>query len=209
VEEKGNESYVTQSEKRIVYFSVHTCVWPVAIAQGFYIDGGYSLLNMDGEVEGFDVDVDLGGIHAHAGYDFNAYFGIEGEIIFGVSDDSISLDADDVADLGVEDIPEDFESIDLSVELNTLYGIYARGIWPVSERFDVFGRIGLVQAEIEGSASYEGESISESVDDSGVAYGVGAAFDLTDNFYLRADYTRYDIGDTDTDGFVFGTGFRF
>ena len=153
---------------------------PMASAQGWYVDGGYTFVGID---EG-GVDVDLGGVTVRGGYDFSPNFGVEGEGVLGVADD----------DFGP-----------LSVDLDHLVGVYGKGIWPVTETVSLHGRAGLVEGELEVSGG--GASASES--DTGFAYGVGGTLAFSERFYARGDYTRYDIEDLEADAFTISLGMRF
>lgn len=174
---------------------------PGVLAQGFYVDGGYTALSYEGEIEEVEADLDFGAVHLHAGYDFNSYIGIESEFLYGVNDEDVTLFDEDIGD------------IDASVGLNYLVGVYGRAIWPVSDSFDLFARAGWVQAELDADATATVEGVTESASisesDSGYAIGIGASWDMTDRFYLRADYTRYTIDESDTDGVLIGAGFKF
>lgn len=112
---------------------------------------------------------DIGGVTGRVGYRFNPYFAVEGEGTFEVDDDDIELDR--------------------------AYGAYAMGILPVSDRFDVHGRLGYNTSEFSTPLG--------DVDADGVAYGVGATFNVSERFGIRADYTRLE-GDLETDTFGLG-----
>lgn len=76
----------------------------------------------------------------------------------------------------------------------------------MGERVSVFARAGIVNAELEASVSGYG-SAAES--DTGAGYGVGGIIGLTDNLFLRGDYTRYDVEDLEADTFMISVGGRF
>lgn len=153
---------------------------PAAVAEGWYADVGYTHAETDSDT----FDVDLGAISARGGYDFTENFGVEFEGAVGVSDEDI---------LGA------------TVELNYLVGLYGKAQVPVAERVDLFARLGVVNAELEIS----GGGLSASNSETGVGFGVGGTFDLTQNVYLRGDYTRYDIEDYEADAFTLGVGMKF
>ena len=50
-------------------------------------------------------------------------------------------------------------------------------------------------------------TLSDSED--GPAIGAGLSYDLTDNWYLKGDYTYYSFDDADTDGVMIGAGYKF
>ena len=164
---------------------------PAASAQGLYVDGGYSFISISDDDLG--VDFDLGAIGGHFGYDFNANFGVEGEVMVGVNDEEFS-DGFDSASLG----------------LNYALGAYGKVQAPIGEQIRVFARAGLVQAELEADVTLSGfGSASESSSETGAGYGVGAIFEVNDKIFVRGDYTRYDIEDVEADAFMIGLGVTF
>ena len=160
---------------------------PAANAQGFYGDVNYAFISSEEE----DVDVDLGAITGHAGYIFNDYFAVEGELGFGVADESFSE-----------------SGVTVDVGLNYVVGVYGVGILPVGDKLNLFARAGFVQAELEASASGGGITFSDSESDEGYALGVGTSFDFTDNVYLRADYTRYVFDEDGVNAIMIGVGYK-
>ena len=58
-----------------------------ASAQGFYLDGGYQFFTADED----DIEVDLGAVVGHAGYNFNEWFALEGEAAIGVQDETFNV----------------------------------------------------------------------------------------------------------------------
>jgi len=171
----------------------------VASAQGLYIDGGYSAVSTDIEFDDADLDetfdFGFGLVGGHAGYTFSPYFGVELEALIGVQDDTITQSIDDV-------------DVDLTFDLKQVLGAYARGNLPLGEQFTVFGRAGIVTAEIEGSTNVEGVE-AESDSEEAVAIGLGAEFDFTDQIYVRGDFTRYEFEEDGLDAFMASVGFRF
>ena len=116
-------------------------------------------------------DIDLGALGIRGGYYFNKYFSAEGRLGFGVSDDTEGGE---------------------TVELDNILGVYAVGHWPLSDQFQLYGLIGYSKIEI--TTSFGGSD-----DDGGLSYGVGAEFDMTNNWSLGVEYTSYL-----QDGEVFG-----
>lgn len=125
----------------------------------------------------FDTDGagDLGAVTGRLGYRFHPNFAVEGEAGFGVKDDG-------------------------PFELNHTVGVYAVGILPLSDRFDLHGRLGYQTTEI-------GAPLGD-IDSDGLAYGVGGTFNVTERFGVRADVTRQE-GDIDADSISLGGVFRF
>jgi len=112
---------------------------------------------------------DIGAVTGRLGYRINPNFAVEGEASFGVDDDGVELD-------------------------NNI-GAYAVAILPVSNSFDLHGRVGYQRSEFD--------SVFGGGDDDGLGYGVGATFRATPNFGIRADYTRWD-GDFESDAISLG-----
>ena len=75
------------------------------------------------------------------------------------------------------------------------------GMLPLGDRFALLGKIGLNFWSLDVSASALGGSESESDSGIGLTYGVGAQFDFTPKFGMRAEYQMYpDVGDDSTTG---------
>ena len=163
-----------------------------ALAQGFYVDGGYTFLGIDVEDGGTSLDVDLGAITGHAGYDINEYLAVEGEAGFGVQDEEASGGG-----------------ISAELSLNYLVGAYGKAKYPLQDNIDLYARAGLVNAELEATVTGGGETASESQSETGFGYGVGADAYFGPNSGLRVDYTRYDIEDVEANAFSIGYKFRF
>lgn len=183
-----------------------------AFAQGFYVDGGYSSLSTDyEETDSISLDLDFDAVGGHVGYEFNRYFGLEAEGLLGLSDETVTVygTADDVyssPDL-IDD--EEYEELDVELGLNYLVGAFAKANWPIHDNFTAFGRVGYAAGELELNASAEGESFSDSEVGDGFAYGVGLMIDVPYNFFIRGDYTIYNIEDAETDAWMLGAGIRF
>jgi outer membrane immunogenic protein len=133
-------------------------------ANGFYGNIGYTFVNAD------DLDVDLGALGAKVGYKFNPYIGVEGEAAFGVDDDNFGP---------------------IKLELKHTVAAYVVGFVPVNEQFELLGRVGYGNTEVEAS----GFGGSASADDSCWNVGVGAQYFFTANDGVRAEYTKYGVDD--------------
>ena len=176
---------------------------PLATAQGFYVDGGYTAVSTDFDIEEEDLDVsydlDFGLVGGHVGYDFNPYFSIEGEALFGVQDDTKT----ETFEIGDSEL-----DVDYVFDLKHLVGAYARGNLPLGDQFRAFARAGYVTGELELSTNVEGVE-SESESGEAIALGVGGEFNFTQQIYARGDYTRYEFDDVSLDAFMASVGFRF
>jgi opacity protein-like surface antigen len=121
----------------------------------------------------FDADgADIGAATGRLGYRFNRNIAVEGEASAGLDDEN-------------------------GVELNHNAGLYAVGILPVTQSFDVHGRVGYQQSELDTPLG--------DVSDEGIGYGVGATWRFAPSFGVRADYTRLE-GDDDAEADAISLG---
>ena len=116
------------------------------------------------------VDGDADGWRLFGRYMFSNKFGIEGGYgAFGTPDDN--------------SLPSGW-----GVESNSL-DLYAVGAYPVTERLDLFGKIGAARWNTEIEESETSESSTNSVD---LAVGIGGEFDLTKKFAIRGEFSWFD-----------------
>lgn len=169
---------------------------PVASAQ-VYGDVGVGTLDLEG--------LDLTVLNGHIGYSVNEYFSFEGELGFGIGDDSLTstavdLDLDSVLFAG---------DVNVSYDLNNVFGVYGVLGTTLDGGLELFGRVGLVSAEVEATASANGNSASDDVSESGAAYGLGAKYYFDGVNGVRFDITRYDIEDVEADLLAIGYTRKF
>lgn len=128
-----------------------------AMAQdiSWYGSVGYSVLDDDTFNFGA-IDGRIGGRTQH--------FGLELDGAVGVKDDSV---------LGVD------------VELNHTVAVYAVGFLPVSDNFELIGRIGLGNTEVEAAGV--------DADDDSFNVGIGGQWSWNENNAIRGDYTYMDF----------------
>lgn len=157
---------------------------PAASAQ-VYVGAGATVFQADVQGE----DVNLGAILGRAGYKTTPFFGFEGEFAFGIQDDDFNV-------LGQE----------VSVGLDSQYGVFAVGWLPVPLVGDLFARVGYADLSIEAEAAGIG-TISE--DGSGLAYGAGFQFSQIPFTQLRLEYTRYEPDDGEIDSLGVSALFQF
>lgn len=72
------------------------------------------------------------------------------------------------------------------------FGVAVLGIWPVSPQFDVFGKLGFLRTEAEGTVDVAGSSITFGENDTEAHYGLGAMYNFARNWGLRAEWERVD-----------------
>ena len=111
-------------------------------------------------------------VQLRGGYDFNRHFGIELEGATGIVD---------------EEYTNSTESINYS------YGAFGRLKYPINRTTELFTRVGMINSELESVAN--NGSFAVTVEDTGLAFGVGATTLFAGRNGLRFDYTRinYDL----------------
>lgn len=114
-------------------------------------------------------DANLNSVTVKLGSRFNTHLGLEGDLAFGTSDNK-------------------------GVKLTQSAAVYGVGYWPVTEQFDLLGRVGVGDTKLKGAGKL----------DSGTSfnYGVGAQYHFNPDMAVRFDLTRADYindkGQSDT-----------
>lgn len=179
---------------------------------GFYLQGGYSYLDI--QPDGADSGVDTNAITARAGYQFSPMFSLEADITSGIDDGEFDYNVDeDEFDLDDNNDGDFNDLIGASgdIGLNYLVGAYGRVSLPVTDQLDVFGRAGYAFIDLDATVVTPGGTELGNVEDSedGAALGAGLNYDLTESWELRGDYTWYGFGNTDTHAAMIGAGYKF
>ena len=117
--------------------------------------------------------VDLGAIQGRLGYRANNWLGLEGEASGGVKNDKVNV----------------APGVDAKVKLEHQEAIYGVGFLPLTQKWDLLGRVGY--GHTKASASASGVKVSDSGDSWN--YGAGAQYHLDGANGIRADYTREDF----------------
>lgn len=179
---------------------------------GLYIQGGYSWLNFEAEDTGYEVDTDA--ITARIGLQLTPMFGIEADLSTGIQDGEFDFDSDE-DDLDFDDNNDgdftDIINVSGDLGLDFLAGAYARAVFPISDKFELSGRVGYAYAEVSADATTTGGNQIELADDAedGWTAGAGITYDLTENLELRADYTWYGFDAVDATGATVALGIKF
>lgn len=179
---------------------------------GFYLQGGYSYLDI--EPDGAESGVDANAITARAGYQFNKYFSVESDISSGIDDGEFDYNVDE-DEFNLDDNNDgDFNDLIAGsgdIGLNYLIGVYGRASMPVTDRFDVFARAGYAYVDLDADVQTPGGTTLATIEDSedGAALGAGLNYDLTESWELRGDYTWYGFGNTDTHAAMLSAGYKF
>ena len=158
-----------------------------AQAQGLYIGGSIGQAQADGFCDsepGFTVtscdDKDTGW-KAFLGYRVNRNLAVEGSYMNG-------------GELGGT-VNSFFGTGTVKTDV-TAWGIAALGILPLSERFELFGKLGFVRGESDSDVTINGTPIP-SDDDSGteLTYGIGVVYNITRSLGIRAEWENVDDAD--------------
>lgn len=103
------------------------------------------------------------------GNQVNRNFAYEGRAGFGIGDDSKTV-------LGVP----------VSVDIDHFFGIYGRGILPVSDMFSVYALLGFTS----GKATFSVPGLSISDSDSDISFGVGADWMVSKDASLNVEWAQ-------------------
>lgn len=92
----------------------------------------------------------------------------------------------------------------------TGWNIDAVGTLPINEQFSVFGKIGLIRAKFEATATGPGGSASASETESKSTWGIGGTYNFSKTVGVRAEWERFNMGDnSDVDLLSVGLAFKF
>lgn len=133
-------------------------------------------------VVNYDLDSEIYGLQGRVGVQTPNYVGGELEGSVGLLRDTQTLTAAELK-----------SGVDYSL------GAFARGVVPVGQRLNVFGRAGYHVTKINGSLINAAGRVNVSETTDGFAYGAGAEFAINPRDAIRLDYTRYDLGPGETE----------
>lgn len=138
------------------------------------------------------------GLIFRLGNNVNENFSVEGRLGLGLSDDTIT-------------VSDGIDTVSLSIELDTLIGVYGVGHVILSESSSVYGLIGITKVDGTLSASLSGGgSGSLSDDETGLSFGVGADIGLSNTVALNIEYIQYlNKSAFDVSALAFGVKFGF
>ena len=160
-----------------------------ASAQGFYIGGSVGQSDMDdgnttGLITSGSVDGSDTGYKIFGGYEFNKHFGLELAYV----------------DLGKASYSGTFFGAPVTGGTVETWGLNfsAVGTLPLGSNFALFGKVGFFTWESKASDVTGGVPFSGKDDGTDVSYGLGASYNFTKNFGIRAEWERFKaVGDID------------
>ena len=158
--------------------------------------GGAQFASFDLSFDGTSEDFSPTGLIFRLGNNINENFSVEGRLGLGLSDDTITAS-------------DGITTASVSIELDTLIGVYGVGHVMLSESSSIYGLIGFTKVDgtIDASASGVG-SVSVSDDESGLSFGVGTDIGLSNNLALNIEYIQY-LNETDMDLNAISVGVKF
>jgi len=89
------------------------------------------------------------------------------------------------------------------------FNVSGVGILPLTEEFSLFAKLGLFAWEAKASDTTGGAPFSASTDGADVSFGIGASYDFTRQFTVRAEWERFKLESADADLVSVGVLFRF
>jgi len=173
---------------------IETAVVPIATEEvapisydnnGFYVGIGYGYNNvqLDSSATGNKIDdYDFGSIMLDMGYKINSYIAIEGRYWSGINSSN---------DLAWKN------NINSDVTVDA-WGIYAKPMYPVSEKFDMYALLGYGSAD----ATYDIPNANSIETDSseGFSWGLGAEYSMSNSVSIFIDYTSVIDGESTKTG---------
>jgi OOP family OmpA-OmpF porin len=172
---------------------------PYASAQGF-IGGAIGQGDIDDEVTtglitSGTVDGKDSAWKIFGGYMFNRHFGVElayvdlGEATYS-------------GQFGVQPVTGG------TVEMNG-FNVSVLGAYPVSEQFSIFGKVGLFAWEAQARDTTSGVPFSATRDGADISFGVGAGYQFTRSFGVRAEWEMFATDVADASLISVGVLWRF
>ena len=157
----------------------------------FYVGGAIGSAELDDRFDDVEFDSTSTAFRLFAGWRFNEHIAVEiGYLDFG-------------------DFDQDFDILGNIVPASVSANGFTAGVngsIPISERFSLAGRAGMLFWN--GTATLSG-ILQASPDDVNPFFGAGARYQITDRFAVTADFTHYDLEDTDSDMLAAGLEVSF
>jgi hypothetical protein len=160
----------------------------VAAAPAQALDGLYGSLGYAAQSFA-DVDAEFGSVQGRIGWRAHRFLGIEGEVGHGVTQDAFG-----------------------DVELGGEAAAYVLGVAPLTDRFELFARVGVGTQDLSGQVVCiaifpppPGCSLPEA--DESRNWGVGAQYFLDGSNGVRLDWTRKSFEDADLEADVWSLSY--
>lgn len=142
-------------------------------------------------------DFDTSALMGRFGYNINSNFSIEGRLGTSLEDDTQFLPERCVC------------GSDVTLEVDSIMGIYGRGRYELSEMFSLYGLLGASQVKATVSLS-EFPDADNTSSESSVSYGLGVDIAFSKQWAFNVEYIRYlDQDNFDLDIASAGVTFGF
>jgi OmpA-OmpF porin, OOP family len=129
---------------------------------------------------------------AFVGYRINRNFAVEGSYVnFGKARGTVNFGGSSV-------------SVDAKSDG---FGIAALGILPLSDQFELFGKLGFMRGDSEADVTIGGSTFKVGSSGTELHYGVGGIYNLSRNLGIRAEWENVD--DADLSVLSIGLQYRF
>lgn len=198
--------------KSLIAIGMLSAVSVTHASQGFYVGLNVGQAKYDAVIEDFsglqdgsitsasldDSDTSLSLI---LGYKINPNFAIEGGYI-DLGELTVNATSNGAGFLYAAG------PVTAKVEANGLF-FDAKGILPLNEKFSLYGKLGLLMWDEEGTLSDSTGSISVDDDGTDMFFGLGASFNVSEKISLNADFSRYQVDEDSTDVDVLSVGIQF
>lgn len=127
------------------------------------------------------------------GYELNPNLAVEAHVLLNAKEGATNVDG-----------------IDVKVKIDNIWGVFLKPKVTVMPELEVFGRLGYARLNATATASAMGASVSVSDSGNSFAYGIGAAYAISDKVTLSLDYTSYyDRKEVQVKGPTLGLGIKF
>jgi len=146
-----------------------------ASAGDTYAGGGVGRVSYETQA---DLTLNPTALVGRVGYHLSEHIAIEGRLGFGLSSDDTDITGNGLTG-------------NVGIDLKQLAGAYAIGHLPVTRGVSVYGLAGLTYARAELTGRAGGVSVSDTLDDSGLSYGVGSQIALTERISGYVEWTSY------------------
>lgn len=102
----------------------------------------------------------------------NKNFSVEGRFGFGLGDGSVT-----------------YSGVPVDLAVDSLFGAYALGHLPINKVMSIYGAIGYTSGEL--TATVPGTTIAVTESDSGMSFGLGADFNVSEKMAINVEYMNY------------------
>jgi len=144
-----------------------------------YIGIAYGLTNVsDDYFDGYideHTDIDYDSLMLQVGYEISPYIAFEFRYWFSMNDGDYSLSTN-----------YPMPPLDGSYNDFNAWGLYLKPQYPVSPEFSIYGLLGLSGVQVDGQPDW----YDNLVDDTSFSFGMGGAFNFTENISAFVDYVQ-------------------